>query len=67
MKNIIELREEKGLSQQELAKKLGISNVSLHYYETNQRFIPKEIAGKIASIFSVNIEDIFLAEKFSIR
>lgn len=67
MKNIIELREKKGLSQQELAKKLGISNVSLHYYETNQRFVPKEVAEKIASIFSVNVEDIFLAEKFSIR
>lgn len=67
MKTIVELREKKGLSQQELAKILGISNVSLHYYESNQRYVPKNIAEKIADIFEVELEDIFLPQKFSFR
>jgi DNA-binding helix-turn-helix protein len=67
MKTIVELREKKGLSQQELAKILGISNVSLHYYESNQRYVPKNIAEKIADIFDVELEDIFLPQKFSFR
>ncbi|MEQ3347218.1 MULTISPECIES: helix-turn-helix transcriptional regulator [Peptoniphilus] len=67
MKTIIELREKKGLSQQELAKMLGISNVSLHYYESNQRYVPKNIAEKIADIFEVELDDIFLPQKFSFR
>lgn len=67
MKTIIELREKKGLSQQELAKMLGISNVSLHYYESNQRYVPKDIAEKIADIFEVELDDIFLPQKFSFR
>ena len=67
METIIELREKKGLSQQQLAKMLGISNVSLHYYETNQRYIPKDIAEDIAKILNVKLEDIFLPQKFSFR
>ena len=67
MKNIIELREKKGLSQQELAKILGISNTSLHYYETKQRYVPKNIAIKIAKYFGVEVDDIFLPQKFSFR
>lgn len=67
MKTIIELREKKGLSQQELAKMLGISNVSLHYYESNQRYVPKHIAEKISDIFEVELDDIFLPQKFSFR
>ena len=67
MENIIELREKKGLSQQQLAKMLGISNASLHYYETNQRYIPKDIAENIARILNVELEDIFLPQKFSFR
>ena len=65
MKTIVELREKKGLSQQELAKILGISNVSLHYYESNQRYVPKNIAEKIADIFEVELEDIFFFFFFS--
>lgn len=67
MKTIVELREKKGFSQQELAKMLGISNVSLHYYESNQRYVPKNIAEKIADIFEVEVEEIFLPQKFSFR
>ncbi|MGF0096418.1 helix-turn-helix transcriptional regulator [Peptoniphilus sp. SGI.035] len=67
MKTIVELREKKGLSQHQLASMLGISNASLHYYETNQRYVPKDIAEKISSIFEVEVNDIFLPQKFSFR
>lgn len=64
---ITELRNEKNITQQKMAKMLGISNVSLHYYETGQRKIPKRVAKKMAEILEVKFNDIFLAENFSIR
>lgn len=67
MESIKELREKKGITQQDMAKRLGITNVSLHYYETNQRYIPKNVAENIAEILGVKVKDIFLPERFSIR
>lgn len=66
-KNIVDLRVEKNITQQEMAKMLNISNVSLHYYETGQRKIPRNVAVQISKILGVKLDEIFLPESFSMR
>jgi transcriptional regulator with XRE-family HTH domain len=55
-KRIKELREEKGLSQIELAKLLNISNTTLSQYETNQRVPSDEIKIKLAEFFNCSVD-----------
>lgn len=66
-KSIKDMRIEKGFTQEEMAEKLGISNVAYHLYETGKRNIPQDKAEKIAHIFDMKINDIFLPSTFSIR
>ena len=65
--DIVDLRVEKNITQQEMAKMLNISNVSLHYYETGQRKIPRNVAVQISKILGVKLDEIFLPESFSMR
>ena len=58
-KKIKELRIEKGLSQEQLAKKLNISRSALALYETAKRQVPNELLPEIASFFNVTIDYIF--------
>lgn len=68
MKNkIIKYREENNITQSEMAEILGISNVTLHHYETGKRNVPYDVAEKIAKILKKEVEDIFSPEKFSLR
>lgn len=66
MKSIVELRSEKGITQQELAKILGIAESTLSYYETGQRQLPYVTANKIAAILDVRIDEIFLPTRFTV-
>ena len=63
MKNRIRvLRAEKGWSQAELAEKVGISRNSINAVE-NDKFDPSlPLAFRIAEIFELRIEDVFLRE-----
>lgn len=51
-----ELREERGLSQRELAKQLKMSNKTLSYWEHNERCPSLENAKVIAVFFKVSID-----------
>ncbi len=64
MKNRIRvLRAEKGWSQAELAEKVGISRNSINAVE-NDKFDPSlPLAFRIAELFELRIEDVFLNEK----
>ena len=64
MKNRIRiLRAEKGWSQAELARMVGVSRNSINAVE-NGRFDPSlPLAFDIADAFDMKIEDIFLREK----
>lgn len=64
---IVEYRKQKNITQQDMADLLGISNVTLHHYETGKRNIPYDIAKQIAEILNKRVDEIFLPEKFSIR
>lgn len=63
MKNRIRvLRAEKGWSQAELAEKVGISRNSINAVE-NDKFDPSlPLAFRIAELFELKIEDVFLRE-----
>ncbi|MDY8022907.1 helix-turn-helix transcriptional regulator [Paenibacillus polymyxa] len=53
---IAELREHKGLKQEELAQSLGITRAALSHYEKNRRKPDFEILTKLADIFGVTID-----------
>lgn len=53
---IRKLREEKGLTQEELAKILGISRATLASWETGRREPDFETTSKIAEFFGVSID-----------
>lgn len=55
-KKIKELRETKGLTQKELADKLGLSDGAIGFYETERRNPPIEILNKLADFFDVSVD-----------
>ena len=60
MKNRIkELRKEKGLRQEDLAKELGVTRQTIIAIE-NDRYSPTlELAMKISAFFELTVNDIF--------
>lgn len=59
MKKLKDIRKSRNITQQELAARLGITQVTLCRYETGNRKLPVEMAKKIASILSVNWYDLY--------
>ena len=55
MNRIKELRQSKGLTQAELAQKVGVSNQAIHYYENDKREPKMETWQKLADYFGVSI------------
>lgn len=60
--NIKELRKKKGLTQQQLAAKLGMSQVHLGRLETNARSMDLEQVEKIAAALGVKPFDVLPTE-----
>ena len=67
MKNRIEdIRKEKGIRQEELAKSMGVSRQTISSLE-NGRYNPSiTLAYKIAKYFNMSIEEIFIFDDESI-
>lgn len=57
-KRILELRKERGWSQQELAKKLGTSGVIVGRYERGEMMPSIKVASKLAEVFAVTIDSL---------
>jgi transcriptional regulator with XRE-family HTH domain len=53
---IAQLRDEKRLTQEELAQKIGINRAALSHYENNRREPDYETLQRIASYFQVSID-----------
>lgn len=51
MNRLKELRQEKGLTQQELADKIGVTKLTYIYWEKSERQIKPEKAQQLADIF----------------
>ena len=64
MKNkIVEIRQERGIKQDELAKALGVSRQTISSLE-NGRYDPSILlAHKIAKMFDMSIEEVCLFEE----
>ncbi len=64
MKNTIKIhRAIKNMTQEELAKRIGVSRQTINSIETN-RYIPSTIlAMKIAAIFEVGVNEVFELEE----
>lgn len=52
--NLRNLREDKGMTQEELAKRIGISTITIRAYEANRREPSGVILCKLAKFFNVN-------------
>jgi len=57
-KNVSNLREKMGISQQELAEMVGVKREMISYYETGSREIPILLLEKLADFFRVDLADL---------
>lgn len=57
------LREEKGISVDEMAKELDLTRQAVYNYESNSRIPRDEIKIKIAQYFKKSVEEIFFDTK----
>lgn len=62
MSHLKELREKKGFSYEDMAKKLGISKAYYWQIEHKNRRLYYEMAKEIADIFGLKPDDIFYDE-----
>ncbi|MBO4380962.1 MAG: helix-turn-helix domain-containing protein, partial [Clostridia bacterium] len=62
MQNLKELRKAKGLTQAEVASKLGVSQQAYAKYESGQVTLSAEVYSKLASIFGDFEEDDFVSK-----
>ena len=64
MKNKIEMiRKERGILQDEMAKAMGVSRQTISQIERGDYSPSVTLALKIAKIFNVSVEDIFVYEE----
>ena len=64
MKNRIEeIRKEKGIRQEELAKSMGVSRQTISSLETGRYNPSVFLAYKIARFFGMTIEEVFLFDE----
>lgn len=62
MITLSELRKQKGLTQRELAEKLGVGISTIAMYETGSRIPSLKKARQIADYFEIPLEEIFFGE-----
>ena len=58
MNSIKRLREEKGMTQKELADAMGVTQQQISSYETEQTIPSTKILFKMSSFFNVNPADL---------
>lgn len=64
MKNRIRtLRKERAMTQEELSRRVGVSRQSIIAIETGKYNPSLELAYKIAKVFNLTIEDVFIFEE----
>jgi transcriptional regulator with XRE-family HTH domain len=56
--NVVRLRAEKGISQEELAYEVGMNRAHLSEIETGKAYVGLEILGKIADVLGVEGADL---------
>jgi transcriptional regulator with XRE-family HTH domain len=61
--NIKLIREKIGLSQEEVAKYLGIKRELISYYETGSRPVPLELMERLADFYGIDLADLLSDNK----
>lgn len=56
--NLATIRKEKGLTQEQLANKVGVKNTSICNYETGTREPNLSTAAKLASALGVTVDEL---------
>lgn len=64
-KNIKEYRQLQGISQEELAEKLDISQQTLSKIECGKNFLTSETLERISSVLGVNTCELFMFEEYN--
>lgn len=64
-KKLKELRKIENWTQEEVAKKLGVSKQTYSHYENEKRRPSLDTIKELAAVYQVNIDDIFSDEKIS--
>lgn len=65
MKHVRKCRENLGLTQQELAKKVGLSQETISQYENGTRTPNINVEKKIADVLGESLDDIFFGAYIS--
>ena len=63
--NLRDLRKEKGLTQTELAKKIGMSQTNYSYYESNNIMPSTDILIKLADIYGITLDKLLGVESIA--
>ncbi len=66
-KRLAKIRKQRGMTQEELGKKIGVSQRVIAYYEKETRFIPAGNLNKIASVLNVSADEILGIKSLSIE
>jgi len=61
-KNLKELRLKRGWTQEELSKKLGVSNKMISFYELGTREPSRKTLIRLTEIFGISVEDLISEE-----
>ena len=64
-KKIKEYRQLQGISQEELAEKLDISQQTLSKIECGKNFLTSETLERISSVLGVNTYELFMFEEYN--
>lgn len=64
---LAELRKSKGLSQTDLASKVGLKQVTISQYESGTRTPDLDTSKKIADVLDTTLDDFFLLLNISKR
>ena len=59
MNRLRDLREDKDLTQNDMAKMLGCSQTTYSRYETGRISVPNDILNKLADFYDVSLDYIF--------
>lgn len=67
MRQIEDVRKARGFTQEYVANNVGVAVSSYNQYETGARSTPADVAERIAGVLGVEVSEIFLPVKFTIR
>ena len=66
MTGLEKVRKSKGLTQGDMASRIGIAVSTYSMYENGLRPVPLQVAQTVAEVLNCEINEIFLPQKFTV-